>query len=271
LANNPLFEEGDRRQYLAQIDYGKRQLKTLKKLIDFPGGDELIEPLYIDFDYPEKGYHRHYYSFNVGYEYVSLNSIFQQGFPRVGFLIYRRYGDTPTIGEGLGKYGIHISGSLQLTSSGELSSDEGTKSAKNTLQLTADMYVPFFHSMLRLDNTFSDYLGFLVSYNATKTQEDIHAQSRVYFGFRNAINPETYVDVVTGMSGDISNNRVEVRTQLPVYKFATGSRIFFGAILNFAAPWDTTTYQVQDVMRFYLHWNADFAKILEGISSAVGL
>lgn len=271
LANNPLFNDAERGQYLVQIDKGKRQLKVLKKLIDFSGGDELIEPLYIDFDYPEKGYHRHYYSFNIGYEYVSLNSIFQQGFPRVGFLVYRRYGDTPTIGEGIGKYGIHFSGALQLTSSGELSTDVGTKSVKNTLQLTADMFVPFFHSMLRYDNTSSDYLGVLLSYDATKTEEDAHAKSRVYAGFRNAINPETYVDILTGMSGDISNNRIEIRTQLPVYKFATGSRIFFGAIFNFAAPWEGETRNVQDVMRFYLHWNADFGKILEGVSSAIGL
>lgn len=271
LANNPILNTDERRNILHQIDESRRRLQMLKETINFKGYDNLLEPLYLDFDYPDKNYHRHYYSFNLGYEYVSFNTIFQKGFPRAGFLIYRRYGEVPTRNEGLGFYGVHALGSLQLGSSAEQELNGNTQEVRNNIEIAAELYVPFFHSIMRLDNSLSDYIGVLLSYGTSKSQLEERANSRLYAGFRNAYNPETYIDLLFGRTQGLESVRFELRAHIPVYKFDHGSRIFFGSVFNTSLPWQRDNVTDKDVYRFYLEWNADFGKILEGITSVVGI
>ena len=270
LVNNPILDADERQDILLRINRSRVRLRMLKDSINFRGYEDLIEPLYVDYDNPQKNYHKHYYSFNLGYEYVSFDRIFQQGFPRAGFLLYRRYGEAPSMGEGLGWYGIHVSGALQLGSSAEQDLESTTKDVSNNIEVLAEMYVPFFHSIMRMDKSLSDYFGVIFSYGTSKSQSEAHANSRLYSGFRNAFNPETYVDLLVGRTQGLQSTRFELRAHIPVYKFENGSRIFFGSTFNTALPWEKDTDE-RDVYTFYLEWNADFGRILEGVTSVVGI
>jgi len=270
LTNNPLLSEKEKQDYLDKIQYSRKQLIAIKKSIDFQGYDYLIEPLYLDFDYPDKAFHRNYFSFNLGYEYVSIDDIFQKGFPRIGFLLYRRYGETPVKTEGLNYYGLHLAGAMQLTSSGEQNTTQDNNELKNTLEVSAIVFVPVFHSLINSDRSLSDFTGPILSYSAKKTEDIDRVNSKLYFGARNAYNPETYVDILFGKTQGLDSQRMEIRAHLPVYKFVHGSRIFIGGILNMSAPWDVSKDE-NDAIRFYLEWNADFGKLLEGIKSAFGV
>ena len=271
LVNNPILDTDERQNILMLISRSRVRLQMLKESINFRGYQDLIEPLYVDYDNPQKNYHKHYYSFNLGYEYVSFDRIFQQGFPRAGFLLYRRYGQAPTPDEGLGWYGVHLSGSLQLGSSAEKDLESETKDVSNNIEVEAEMYLPFFHSIMRLDKSLSDYFGVVLSYGTSKSQSEAHANSRLYGGFRNAFNPETYVDLLIGRTQGLQSRRFELRAHIPVYKFENGSRIFFGSTFNTALPWERDETDERDVYTFYLEWNADFGRILEGVTSVVGL
>jgi len=270
LSNNANLNIDERKVYLNKIEQDRKRLKAIKKTITFSGYDKLIEPLYLDFDTPEKRYYRHYSSFNIGYEYVGLDELFQKGFPRIGFLHYRRFGEAPAQKQGLGYYGVHVFGNMQLTSSAEQATILNGNDIENTLIVTASVFVPFFHSIININRSLGDFTGVLINYGAKKNSSHEHIYSRFYTGFRNAFNPETYIDVLFGSTQGVKGSRIEINAHLPVYKFAHGSRIFFGGTLNMSTPWDTTDNE-PDLIRFYLEWNADFEKIIEGVKSTFGV
>lgn len=270
LSNNANLPIAEREAYLAKIKQDRKRLVAIKALIPFDGFDDLIEPLYLDFDSSEKHYYRHYNSFNIGYEYVGLDELFQQGVPRIGFLHYRRFGEAPATRSGLGFYGIHAFGSMQLTSSAEQSISAQDNGIKNTLIVGISTFIPLFHSSIYVDRSLSDLTGILINYGAKKNSAREHINSRFYAGVRNAFNPETYIDATYGYTQGLNSSRIEVKAHLPVYRFSHGSRIFFGGTLNMSTPWSPASSD-PDVIRFYLEWNADFGKIIEGVQSAFGV
>jgi len=269
LSNNAGLSEDERQGYIDKIAHDRKRLVAIKKLIFFPGYEDLIEPLYLDFDAPKKGYYRQYNSFNIGYEYVGLNELFQKGLPRLGFLHYRRFGEIPAKQEGVGYYGVHVFGNMQLASSAEQALNASDGAIQNTMVLSTGVFVPFFHSMINYNRSLSDLTGVLLTYAAKKNNTLERVSSRFYMGFRNAFNPETYIDLLYGTTQGLASSRMEVRAHLPVYKFAHGSRIFFGGTLNMSLPWEARDND-PDVIRFYLEWNADFGKIIDGMKSAFG-
>lgn len=270
LTNNPILTDQQREFFFAATENDKHRIISIKNQLKIKGYEDVLEPLYVDFDSSDKNYHRYYYSFNLGYEYVSLNDIFQKGVPRIGFLLYRRYGDVPVLREGMGFYGYHIFGSLQLTSSAEQGLQIEDDGVRKTLEASVEQYFPVFHSLLRLDARLSDYLGPIVSYGAKKNDAEDSIRSRLYVGIRNAMNAETYIDLMVGRSEGLASTRVEARAHIPVYKFAFGSRIFLGGVINMGFP-GLDNKGESDVIRFFMEWNADFGKIVQGISSAVGI
>ncbi|MDH5229471.1 MAG: hypothetical protein OEY38_05380 [Gammaproteobacteria bacterium] len=270
LANNGQLRDEERHYVEQRIIEGKDHVDQITNLIEFTGHNKLLEPLYLDFDYPENNYHRQYHAFNLGFEYITFSEIFQRGFPRIGLMAYRRFGPTPIMREGIHYYGMHMRATLQLTSSGEQTGSEAETVLTNTLEADVETFVPLFHSLIRLDATLSDLIGPILSLGIRKRDDETRSRARVYLGFRNAINPETYFDALLGQSEGLASKRMELRLQLPMYKFANGSRIFFGGIVNMAIP-GTDPKDDQDVVRFYLDWNADFEKIIEGLGGAVGI
>jgi len=270
LSNNSVLTSVEREFYLKKIEQDRKRLSSIKKNITFYGYDEIIEPLYLDFDTIKKQYYRHYNSFNIGYEYVGLDELFQKGFPRIGYLHYRRFGEAPAKEEGLGFYGVHVFGQMQLTNSAEQTSSSDSDDIENTLILSASIFIPLFHSLINYDRSLSDLTGIILNYGARKSSNVDHINSRFYAGFRNAFNPETYIEVLYGYTKGLESERIEINAHLPVYKFEHGSRIFFGGTLNMSPPWDIAVND-PDVIRFYLEWNADFGKIIDGVTSAFGV
>ncbi|MDH5693794.1 MAG: hypothetical protein OEZ47_11880 [Gammaproteobacteria bacterium] len=272
LSNNSLLSEKERETYTHLAEDGKERLRAISKITPFEINEELLEPLYIDFDYPDRDYHRYYASFNLGFEYVSLDNLGDSGFPRMGVSVYRRYGETPARKEGWGNYGVHARISLQLTSSAEQLTGTEQKNAElsNTLDATGELFLPRFHSIISLDHTLSDFMGPIVAYSAKKVSGQDRVTNRLYGGIRSAVNPETFMDVLMGYTQGVHNSRLEIRAQLPMYKFSHGSRIFFGTTVNMNPPWEELTEE-QDFVRFYLDWNADFERIVSGLTAAVGI
>jgi len=270
LSNNPLIPEEERLRYGVFIKESKRLLRQVKRVTPFEGNNELVEPLFIDFDYPDRGYHRYYNVFNIGFEYVSLERLSESGFPRLGVFFYRRFGQAPVSQDGFAFYGVHTKFSLQLTSAASLGETSLNGGLNHTLDAGGELFFPFYHSVITLDQTLGDYVGPVFKYDIEKKNNSDQADQRVYVGIRNAINPEVYFDISFGQTGLERLSRMEIRGQLPVYKFAQGTRVFFGAIVNTQAPWISGS-QGKDVIRFYLDWNANFERIFRGLSAAVGL
>lgn len=270
LLASPEVGADEKEEYRLAWQQSRASLKALKKAIPFRGYDEAVDPLVVDFDDYEANFHRYYYRFSIGFEYVSINTLFQTGVPRIGFLVYRRFSEVPEMREGFGYYGVHFSGGLLMTSSAETQvNNQGTKGkVENTLELTAEAFVPVLHSLIALDRSSTDYSGFIAAYAAKKTDTDLQISSRGYFGIRNILNPETYFDVLVGRTVSVSKQRLEIRGQLPVYKFIHGSRIYLGGIMNTRVPW-AGPEDSRDVLRFYLTWNVELDRILGIFSTAM--
>ncbi|MEK6747865.1 MAG: hypothetical protein AABY83_01505 [Pseudomonadota bacterium] len=270
LLASPEVGADQKEEYRLAWQQSRASLKALKKAIPFRGYEEQVDPLVVDFDDYEANFHRYYYRFSIGFEYISINSLFQTGVPRIGFLVYRRYSEVPEMHEGFGFYGVHFSGGLLMTSSAEAQINDKTAkgNVENTLEVTAEVFVPVLHSIISLDRSSTDYMGFMAAYGAKKTDTDAQISSRGYFGIRNILNPETYVDILLGRTVSVSKQRLEIRGQLPVYKFVHGSRIYLGGIMNTRVPWSSPE-DSRDVLRFYLTWNVELDRILGLFSTAM--
>jgi len=70
-----------------------------------------------------------------------------------------------------------------------------------------------------------------------------------------------YTVVLYGKKSGISSGRLEIRAQLPVYKFNNESRLLLGAIANFGVK--NREPDEIDIIRIYLTWNVDFKNVYE--------
>lgn len=255
----------------AQIDDQKARVEKIKLITRLTNDD-----LFQTFD----DYDDYFFRFNIGYEYTGVNKLFQKGFPRIGFLVYKKSDEKePDDYPGGWKFfhGYHLSLSALVTSSGEqettVSSNQPT--VKNTgenqaLEFNMELFTPVYRSVRFNNGKLWQYFGPVVVVGEKKVDVDSsgntinHIDSRFYGGLKLAINPELYADFLYGKTSRLHSTRVEIRGQLPIYRFQNGSRFVLGAIGNIGVK-DKVDNEADDI-RIYITWNVNFDKIYEYFS-----
>lgn len=223
--------------------------------INYNGCDATVKTYY-DFD-------QFMFNLYAGYEFATVNKLFESGTPRVGMLTYFNYGDpVPEYKHGFGWYGLQHSFVVQLTGSAEQKIDVTTSPPPNKVNLgdkkavefAMPLYAPVYRTQWKNNNTLFQYLGPYFEIGGKKVDENDKADLRYYGGIRLAKNPEAYVDFTYGRTTSISGSRIEAKAQLPIFRFENNTRLYLGAIGNFGV--DRKDNEA-DVIRAYLTWNVD--------------
>jgi hypothetical protein len=248
---------------------------------------------YNDFFRTFDDYDQYFFKFYLGYEYSSsVNDLFTQGTPRAGLAVqYRAWEhavpDAQPMGfwDGLGFYGIFSSFQAFVTGSAEqattLSSPADSTPASSptptitnaggnkALEGSLDFFVPAYRTARFNNNKLWGYFGPVVSLGLKKADNVVDSAGnavdrfdrRRYAGVALAFNPELFTAVLYGKTSGLSSDRLEIRAQLPVYKFNNESRLLLGAIANLGVK--NQVPDETDVIRIYLTWNVDFSNVYE--------
>lgn len=241
----------------------QRGIKTIQRTISFSGCDEL----YQTFD----DYDQFLATFNIGYEYAAINSLFKQGFPRLGFMVYMRHWEDEIVDNESGwswGYGVHQSFTAQLTGSAEQATTSSAFSNNSTinmgdkrsLEFETSAFLPMYRSKKINHVKLWEYVGPVISVGGKKVDEDPRAAIRLYRGLRLAMTPEWYTDIMYGETEGLTH-RVEVKGQLPISDSLNNSRVFLGAIGNFGIGDDRE--KEADVIRVYLTWNVNVEDVFK--------
>ncbi len=245
-----------------------RKIKPVTPL----AGDDLIQT----FDeYPQ-----YFFRFNAGYEFVTVDKLFQKGFPRIGFMLYMARGEkyiTDDYPGGFGCYGVHQSFSAQVTSSAEQETNitpDTQPPVKNTgdnsaLEFNMELFVPLYRTPRFNNGRLWEYIGPVVLIGGKKVESSSstvsnHIDSRLYGGLKLTINPELFADFLYGRTSGLQSERLEIRAQLPVYRFQNGSRFILGAIGNMGVK--NKVEDEADDLRIFVTWNVNFESVFEYFS-----
>ena len=275
-------------KYKTGIDQQIAENQTL--LYDVKG----VTPItYNDFFRTYDDYDQYFFKFYLGYEYATtVNNLFKQGTPRVGLAVqYRAWEqavpDAMPMGfwDGFGFYGIHSFFQAFVTGSAEQATDlssptDSTPASSPTPTITntgenkalegnLDFFVPMYRTARFNNNKLWGYLGPVVSIGLKKADNVVDSAGntvdrfdrRRYAGVALAFNPELFTVVLFGKTSGLSSDRLEIRAQLPVYKFNNESRLLLGAIANLGVK--NQQPDETDVLRIYLTWNVDFKNVYE--------
>jgi hypothetical protein len=197
-------------------------------------------------DLPEFSEYKQWWSkFSFGYEYVSLNSSFTKGFPRLGATIglnlpRQAVPDVSHRNWYVRSYGFFTTFTADLTNTAEQTNTSFTTpaslgdGAKNALAVEEQIFWPLWRSDIDpLDRRLRTWFGPIFSLGGRKTDQDNFLSPRFYGGLRFARSPEMYSDLMFGRSGGLRSRRLEVRGQFPIFRFENRSRLTLGAIGNF--------------------------------------
>lgn len=128
---DPAVKKEKKDEYLDKIeDVLRPQLKDITAAIGLPEEDPLFQPA--------NAYKEYFLKFNTGYEFLTLDELFQKGLPRIGFVVsfnYRPDEDNPaehaTLNPYTWRYGMYTFFSALLTSSGEQATTEDTEQTQS--------------------------------------------------------------------------------------------------------------------------------------------
>ncbi len=249
-------------------------ITQIEKTISFSGDD-----LFQTFD----DYNQFFFNFMAGYESSTVKTIFEKGYPRAGFMVYMKHWDSEVTDGYSGWYlpvyhSLHHAFTAQITSSAEqdikidTTKSPDTTGTKNALEFEMLFFSPIYRFERLNWGKLWEYAGPIAIIGGKKTDDDRRINLRVYRGIRFATSPEHYADIMVGETADLKSQRIEVRGQLPVYKFDGGTRLYLGAIGNFGLTKETHKVtdkatgtekdEVEaDVIRVYLTWNVEFKDI----------
>lgn len=265
---SPLTEEEKKSEYKKALDTLRAQLSIITDAI--PDTDKL-KPLILSFN----DYDPYFFKFNLGYEYLTIDDAFQEGFPRIGFMVYHRSKGNVGYHQSedekkcfIKNMKFHFFGGARITSSAEQDTTKekesssangsGDQKGRNTLECDINLFVPIWEFPL---GKYDSHLGPIFSVGGMKTDGIDHIDGRYYAGLRKSINPELYMDIMYGRTESLKSQRLEVRAQLPVYRFTNGSRVFLGTATNIGLDSKKHDHDEGDVLRAYVSWNVDFSKI----------
>lgn len=209
-------------------------------------------------------YGRHFVSFNLGYEYVSMGDLFSSGNARLGFQVYRIWGKPTGRNAGFKLYGPHIFADVELTTSGEqrVQSDSGAQAkAEDALEFGIGLFAPFYREDVADKGTpLYDHIGLLFTAGGRKTDSVGDLDHRFYGGLRFSLSPQTYVDMLVGETESLVSPRLELRGQVAMPGFMSNTNFHVGAIGNFGTD-EASTRAGADVIRIYVLWNVRFDEV----------
>jgi hypothetical protein len=213
-----------------------------------------------------------------------VNKLFQKGNPLVGFTVHTRLGERDIADSdsgfslrSLNGYGVHSKFSAMVSSSAEqetiISGPTSTTGQSNpinsgedkALGLDEELFVPVVRTARFNDGKLWSYIGPMALIGA-KIVEKQDAENttkgvdtRLYYGIKIAMNPELYTDILYGRTSSLHSKRLELRSQLPIYKISENSRFFLGGIANIGVK-DKVANEA-DNYRIYISWNVTFDAI----------
>lgn len=234
-----------------QIQSDNAELQQIEKLGISPGD------LLLGF----KDYPAWYTYFFGGIAFTSIDKLFQNGSPVIGLNIDHRFASW-----------FHATGVIEVTSAAEsqlsqtisnpgLPQSSSSTAGHNALDANLEPYFPINYG----DDIAPGAFGPIGLFGLRKRDGDSQFTYRRYMGFRDAINPDTYVDVLFGKTMGLSGSRAELRAQMPLPfgTFNNDSRFFIGAVAN--VHWKSSS--ASDSVVIYLTWNLPFQK-LTGVSQS---
>lgn len=211
------------------------------------------------------------YQFDLGYEFVSIDKMFQEAFPRTGLQIYQAY--VKSNGQASSPKGVDFFANFRLTSSAETTaitttgtpntSSEGKKALEGDIQF----FIPFEAGKPKIRNfgnrSKTAYIGPTITIGGKKTDDNDDVEGRYYGGLRFALDTDHYFDILGGFTERTDSTRLELRGQMPIARISLGggdSMLHLGAIGNFGVTSDNG--KGNDVVRIYISWGIDPEKIL---------
>ena len=264
-------------KYADKIKENKTTLRSINNVTKLT-----VDDLFQTFD----DYDRYFFKFTTGYEFITVNKLFQKGNPIIGFIVSQRFNE-PVLADSqdgwrwpVWGYGWQSKFAALVAGSGEqetvISSPTSTTAPINSgeeksLGIDEELFFPIYRTARFNDGKLWEYFGpvaligaRLVDKNSgSSTSTDF--DSRFYAGIKFAINPELYTDILYGKTQHLQSKRLELRAQLPIYRADKGSRFFLGAIANIGVK-DKVADEA-DSLRIYITWNIDFGTVYSSFSS----
>ena len=205
-------------------------------------------------------YDEFFFRFRFGYEYSSMDKIFEEGFPRLGFFV--NFTSRSERHPGLG---LQVSGDFMLSSTPFINKTAGVTN-ETMIDKAFEFYgTVFFHlfrtRMKMKKGDIHAYFGPVITAGSI-LKNDFTGQSsyQIYGGFRMSINPEVYTDLLFGKSEELESYRFFIRAHLPIFRLSDTSRLYLGAFLNFSMDTEKV-----DFIRIFLSADFDPIKLLTSI------
>lgn len=207
------------------------------------------------------------YQFNLGYEFASINDIFEKGFARTGLQVYR--GFVKEANDGFRFHGVDLFANFRLTSTAETEID--ANASPNTsggidkaLEVDIQLFFPAYIStayILNDDKNKKEYVGPVISIGGRKVDSRNDIEGRYYAGLRAALDTDWFFDAMVGHTEGLNSARVELRAQMPIAKIKIGesSQLHLGGITNFGTT--SNNGKGNDIVRVYISWGIDPEKI----------
>jgi len=212
--------------------------------------------LLVDLD----SYDEFFFRFKFGYEYSSMEKIFEEGFPRLGFFV-----NFTTRSKKNSALNLFVSGDFMLSSTPFISGVAGASNTNNidkAFEFYGTAFLSLFSAKMKVsDDTLYAYFGPIFTGGAIMKNDFTGKSSYLlYGGFRMMVNPDVYTDILFGRNENMKGYRLFIRAQLPVFKLKRQSSIYLGFFGNFSVDGSGT-----DFVRIFLSADFDPIKLLTSI------
>jgi len=258
--------ELDFNKLVAQRKATAAELGEIEGLVTLPADDNPLYRVYDD-DYEDWWIH----TFYMGVEFDTVSTIFNKGFPRIGYSNSAHFGGEGTPEShprrGRGHYGFFYEFDALLTSSAEQTIQKGLDGSetdpcssnfkpkdeddsKPCVRKAFEVEQKIFWPLLRTTrhNRLRHYFGPVASIGARfvdrptpdpakpeQKDESIHANYRYYVGTHLGFARDGYGEILYGRTSGVDGRRFEVRGEVPVAHWGTDSRLLLGWVANFRA------------------------------------